>query len=186
LDPLPDKSNNIFDTPDPELSHSAYYDNGALEMKHKDQCSFCFPPESDNYDNRIPRLDPEGTIWWLSRRWDKNSKIIYYSKSPECTVEPDEENASCLALCPLLMPTRDEVNVCRLADKPNYFNDTCLANTIDCPNCDRLRGSIDASPLKGGVIPDVPAGLWENHPEWGVQKIPVSSLYIGYKAFYDK
>jgi hypothetical protein len=181
-----DKAHNLFHVPDPQLSDHDYYTD---VVKHIESCADCFPPETDDYDDRIPRMDYDGEIWWLSRRWDVTGKVTYFNKSTTCSVGDGEKYGSCLALCPLKLPSIDQVKKCRLKDNTNYFNNSCLTNRVDCPNCDRISMSISAKPLKNGYIPEVPNGeqkAYEKHSEWGVKEVPVGSLYIAYKAFYDQ
>jgi hypothetical protein len=220
---------NWYDTIDPLLSFDDYYDtirNTASIQPFNNNCSLCFPEESLDYDNRVPRMDYARPIQYVSKRWDENGTTIFYDSSYECEVMGLEEHVDdgniriseglCWAICPLKLPTVEQVNVCRLpeegpgamerfqpgltgnaaatpgwpilkdkidSNRPGYipwgdraeiFNNSCLDNTVDCPNCNRLRGDIPVGPLKQDR-------LWA----LGVSYLPVASMYITYKEQYD-
>jgi hypothetical protein len=218
---------NWYDTVDPVLSFDAYYDtirNTASTTPFDNNCGLCFPEESLDYDDRVPRMDYTRPVSYVSKRWDENGTTTFYDSSYECAVKGLEEHVAggeirmadgegleeiseglCWAICPLKLPTIEQVNVCRLpeegpgpllsdrsglewplpsdridATRPGYipwgdraetFNTSCLKNSIDCPNCERLRGDIPVDPLK-------------QDKTWalGVFNIPVASLYITYKV----
>jgi hypothetical protein len=56
-------------------------------------------------------------------------------------------------------------------DRAESFNTSCLANTVDCPNCERLLGNIPVDPFKLGKT-------WA----LGMSYKPAASMYITFKA----
>jgi hypothetical protein len=151
----------------------------------------------------------------VSKAWDEKGTTINYDSGYECALQdesvlwpddyvddgkirggspkdPGSPEKLCWALCPLKLPTIEQVQKCQIpvtgegamdperpgflpwGDRAEAFDEICLANTIDCPNCDRLLGDLPVGPLKQGKT-------WA----LGVANIPVASLYITYKKQYD-
>jgi hypothetical protein len=127
-------------------------------------CSECFAPDSDNFDSTRPQIDPDSEPTW----WDMNEKVLSEGHGacqrvddtlvddafadgwqehwkPDANLSEDvmhmyKQNRGCILLCPLKLPTVEQVEACRLKDgkRNNKFNMSCLQNTPTCPNCNSL------------------------------------------------
>jgi hypothetical protein len=121
-----------------------------LEHYSTQSCTSCFPPEKVGVIEGLPRLaagadnNAYGLYWNSFQHFQMNK--YNFAKACDESITSIALNGWCIpSVCPLQTPEVEEVEACRLTDrdptvdKETKFNNTCLTNKDDCPNCDRLR-----------------------------------------------
>ena len=95
-------------------------------------CEDCFPRSGHLFDPTTPVVQ-------------QNVIFVRNEKLQLCSQE-ENENGNCLPGCRLTQPTASQVLKCQLSTLAQErsgvfaFNQSCLANKPDCPNCELLKG----------------------------------------------
>jgi hypothetical protein len=169
-------------------------------------CTACFPglkADEDSHDDRIPRLDFQSPVFYMTKFWDASGRITFDAGS-ECsfnsTFSIQGGGVLCWPLCPLTLPSVEQVKACESPDNHDSlskeFIEGCLKNTDDCPNCDRLQGSMSRNlgeVAKHKILPELkiydPSELSRDEsPVWSQGRrsiISAAELYITYKKDFD-
>lgn len=97
----------------------------------------------------------------LAPDWFMNGKQVWFHRndtSVRCKgFDPDTDCD--LRVCLLELPSTKQINRCLDPQpiNPLYYNQTCLQNSIDCPNCDKVQGYLES--LDFEPDPHSPTGL---------------------------
>ena len=84
----------------------------------------------------------------LAPDWFMNGKQAWFHRndtSVRCKgFDPDTDCD--LRVCLLELPSTKQINRCLDPQpiNPLYYNQTCLQNSIDCPNCDKVQGYLES------------------------------------------
>jgi hypothetical protein len=156
--------------------YSALYASDYIAYYESQLCSDCFPPDKADEIGGLPRIDSDADSKAVGLYY--NSVASFALGRPNFTPKCDESikavalNGWCVyTVCPLTTPTIKQVDHCRFHTqdltraKDLKFNNSCLTNRQDCPNCDRLRHSA-------------------NVPELGVN-IQFAEVFTSFKYVYD-
>jgi hypothetical protein len=170
-------------------------------LEHEGICGRCFPNygESDS-STELQRHDSmhSGYIW----RGDGYRPVLYmvkisdghgnddyhqgYSCDTNITVG-EGGKILCWPMCPLQLPTIAQVKACEDPLRPRKYNDTCLANRHDCPNCNRLKGTLRTAGHTLRMY-DPSSSIGHESPAWSegrTSSMALAEIYIHYKGDFD-
>jgi hypothetical protein len=156
----------------------------------EDSCSLCFPAAWKSAGIPVGRVDHPLT-WIIGKRVGEQGNFTYstvsrVNKTPGVQ-ECGGSTAHCEFMCPLALPTISQVEAC-LQPKRSFgesmFKRGCLVNSPNCPNCDRLNGTISIASIKAGAKANV---LWRSRFEQAgfVYDLDKADLYLDYKRKSD-
>jgi hypothetical protein len=148
----------------------------------------------------------ENTTEFIDDEWELGSAIRQYHRG----VIDYSATKGCIMLCPLVLPTVEEVESCRI-NQTLLFDTQCLNNGTLCPNCHRLdiKAPFDEMPLPSPSVrhyakqagldtSNIPAGrLWGTRPAESEELFFIidphheqapylAETYLVYKDSFDK
>jgi hypothetical protein len=99
--------------------------------------------------------------------------FMYNSSTPRLDLAESDAHTYTTIECPLMLPSVAQVEVCRLsagAGANGYFryNQSCLVNRLDCPNCNRLAGHVSTGTASRIMV-----------------EVDVAALYLIHKVVYE-